>query len=406
MTETSRTETSKRTKLTKRQLDALQAAFSDGQMPDAAKRQVLADELGLTPRCVHVWFQNRRQRSRATMVPSSVYQVINSNGREHGNISSLLGFQVPPLTSAKPVRQPTQQPMQRSTTSSAPVRSRWHHTLLRTDSDLKTATLIPCVFDARAAAAEAISEVTQSQKRPSPEGTSAEGSGSPTSDATRNDGEDQDLSEELPTTKRARILKRTKLTEEQITILSAAFVSNPMPDTFKRQLLAAHLGLTPRCVHVWFQNRRQRLKMTEPKPALHDGQSELRDLQRPQEKRQTRETRIEAEPALRALTMMHTRASDTPLSVLDTGARQSDSSLSDDGSEGEEVVDVMQEEGSGRTSEPPIATAGKSFVHATSVDLSKCDDNSGISLLLACASKATGMAEHGFTMEVMQAITA
>ena len=52
MTETSKTETSKRTKLTKRQLDALQAAFSDGQMPDAAKRQVLADELGLTPRCV------------------------------------------------------------------------------------------------------------------------------------------------------------------------------------------------------------------------------------------------------------------------------------------------------------------------------------------------------------------
>ena len=55
MTEASKTETSKRTKLTEQQLDALvQAAFSDGQMPDAAKRHALANELGLTrPRCVH-----------------------------------------------------------------------------------------------------------------------------------------------------------------------------------------------------------------------------------------------------------------------------------------------------------------------------------------------------------------
>ena len=113
MAEASKTETSKRTKLTERQLDALQAAFSDGQMPDAAKRQALADELGLTPRCVHVWFQNRRQRSRATTVPSVIYQVIDSNGRDnvHGTISSLLGFQVPPLASAKPEQQPTLQHM-------------------------------------------------------------------------------------------------------------------------------------------------------------------------------------------------------------------------------------------------------------------------------------------------------
>ena len=55
MTEASKTETSKRTKLTEQQLDALvQAAFSDGQMPEAAKRHTLANELGLTrPRCVH-----------------------------------------------------------------------------------------------------------------------------------------------------------------------------------------------------------------------------------------------------------------------------------------------------------------------------------------------------------------
>tara|TARA_B110001452_G_scaffold202658_1_gene172715 strand:+ start:232 stop:618 length:387 start_codon:yes stop_codon:yes gene_type:complete len=98
------------------------------------------------------------------------------------------------------------------------------------------------VFDPQAAAAKAAS---QSQKRPSPVGMSDGCSGSPESDVTMHgDGGGQVSAEELPPTKRARILKRTKLTEEQISILSAAFVSNPMPDTFKRQLPAAHLGLT------------------------------------------------------------------------------------------------------------------------------------------------------------------
>ena len=96
-----------------------------------------------------------------------IYQVIDSNGRDnvHGTISSLLGFQVPPLASAKPEQQPTLQPTQRRAAPSAPVRPRWHHTLLRTDDDLKIATPIPCVFDTQAAAAKAASEASQSQTR-------------------------------------------------------------------------------------------------------------------------------------------------------------------------------------------------------------------------------------------------
>ena len=98
-----------------------------------------------------------------------------------------------------------------------------------------------------------------------------------------------------------------------MSILSAAFVSNPMPDTFKRHLLAAHLGLTPRCVHVWFQNHRQRLKVTEPRQLSADGQFEWRNLLASRATvdgaRVDGEPHIEAEPALRALAAMHTKSS-------------------------------------------------------------------------------------------------
>ena len=114
--------------------------------------------------------------------------------------------------------------------------------------------------------------------------------------------------------------------------------------------------------------------MAEPKPALLDGQFEWRYLQRSYEKRQTQETQDEAEPALRALAMMHTRASDTSSSVEDGSNRQSDASLPDDGNDDENVV-VEEEEDCDGTAEAPIATAGTPFVHANSVDLSEGDDN-------------------------------
>ena len=64
MAQLNASESSKRIKLSDNQLTVLTAAFDENQMPDAAKRQDLATQLGLTTRCVHVWFQNRRQRSR------------------------------------------------------------------------------------------------------------------------------------------------------------------------------------------------------------------------------------------------------------------------------------------------------------------------------------------------------
>ena len=84
-----------------------------------------------------------------------------------------------------------------------------------------------------------------------------------------------------------------------MSVLAAAFVANPMPDTFKRQVLATHLGLSPRCVHVWFQNRRQRLKVNQPKPELSEGQFQWRNLmgQKPA-LGEADEPHIEAEPAL------------------------------------------------------------------------------------------------------------
>jgi len=97
--------------------------------------------------------------------------------------------------------------------------------------------------------------------------------------------------------------------------------------------------------------------MAEPKPALLDGQFEWRYLQRSYEKRQTQETQVEAEPALHALAMMHTRASDTSSSAEDGSNRQSDASLSDDGNDDENVV-VEEEEDCDGTAEAPIATAG------------------------------------------------
>lgn len=60
--------------------------------------------------------------------------------------------------------------------------------------------------------------------------------------------------------------KRCKISREQLTVLVASFEEEPLPDFDQRQALAKHLGLNPRSVQVWFQNRRQRLKpTTKPK---------------------------------------------------------------------------------------------------------------------------------------------
>ena len=60
--------------------------------------------------------------------------------------------------------------------------------------------------------------------------------------------------------------KRCKISREQLDVLVKSFEEEPLPNFDQRQAMAKHLGMTPRSVQIWFQNRRQRLKPT-PKAA-------------------------------------------------------------------------------------------------------------------------------------------
>jgi hypothetical protein len=60
--------------------------------------------------------------------------------------------------------------------------------------------------------------------------------------------------------------KRCKISREQLTILIKSFEEEPLPNFEQRQTLAKLLGMTPRSVQIWFQNRRQRLKPMNTKP--------------------------------------------------------------------------------------------------------------------------------------------
>jgi len=53
--------------------------------------------------------------------------------------------------------------------------------------------------------------------------------------------------------------KRCKITRPQLNILMQHFEDDPLPSFEKRQSIATRLGMTPRSVQIWFQNRRQRL---------------------------------------------------------------------------------------------------------------------------------------------------
>jgi len=53
--------------------------------------------------------------------------------------------------------------------------------------------------------------------------------------------------------------KRCKIGQPQLLILMQSFDEDPLPSFDKRQTLAKELGMTPRSVQIWFQNRRQRL---------------------------------------------------------------------------------------------------------------------------------------------------
>ncbi|KAI5185095.1 hypothetical protein NEHOM01_0600 [Nematocida homosporus] len=51
-----------RKRTSKEQLEVLEKTFATNIKPDAALRKALADKLGMTPRSVQVWFQNKRAK--------------------------------------------------------------------------------------------------------------------------------------------------------------------------------------------------------------------------------------------------------------------------------------------------------------------------------------------------------
>ena len=55
--------------------------------------------------------------------------------------------------------------------------------------------------------------------------------------------------------------KRTRTSTEQLRILQRAFATDPMPSSSARLALSKRLGMNPRAVQVWFQNRRAKEKL-------------------------------------------------------------------------------------------------------------------------------------------------
>lgn len=53
-----------RKKTTKSQLQILENTFGTNIRPDARMRRMLAEQLGMTPRSIQVWFQNRRAKEK------------------------------------------------------------------------------------------------------------------------------------------------------------------------------------------------------------------------------------------------------------------------------------------------------------------------------------------------------
>lgn len=72
----------------------------------------------------------------------------------------------------------------------------------------------------------------------------------------------------------------------QLQVLECVFQTDPLPRRTLRNELATQLGITPRCVQVWFQNRRQKWKHThqaagQPVPALSNStQSRYNNLEK------------------------------------------------------------------------------------------------------------------------------
>jgi len=79
--------------------------------------------------------------------------------------------------------------------------------------------------------------------------------------------------------------RRARATQEQLEILNQVYARTPFPSTQERVDLAATLGMTPRSVQIWFQNRRQGAKHSENKrreqPALVSSSTSTTNLSTP-----------------------------------------------------------------------------------------------------------------------------
>jgi len=80
--------------------------------------------------------------------------------------------------------------------------------------------------------------------------------------------EEDEEEEDLPLAYHPR-KKRQKTTPEQLFILEEAFQTDKLPSPSSRSKLAKHLGMSPRRVQIWFQNKRAKEKKTNPRGKHH-----------------------------------------------------------------------------------------------------------------------------------------
>ncbi|KAL0077244.1 Homeodomain-like DNA binding domain-containing transcription factor, partial [Phycomyces blakesleeanus] len=59
--------------------------------------------------------------------------------------------------------------------------------------------------------------------------------------------------------------KRRRANAKQLEVLNRVFERTSFPTTQVRNELGQQLGMSPRTVQIWFQNRRQAIRMQEKK---------------------------------------------------------------------------------------------------------------------------------------------
>lgn len=67
------------------------------------------------------------------------------------------------------------------------------------------------------------------------------------------------------------IKHRRRTSRSQLKVLEKSFSENPKPNATVRRILAQQLGMTPRGVQIWFQNRRAKAKLQKRKSGFANG---------------------------------------------------------------------------------------------------------------------------------------